>query len=308
MQRYDGHKELPSGWQPCVVAIGIFDGVHRGHQVLLKRALVLAKELQCQAAVYTFFPHPARVLSDHGEPKLLESLDTRLDHFSQMGFDACIVEPFNKTFAQISAKEFIKDILVNKLCGRAVVVGEGFHFGASQQGTTAMLLQHAKHLNFAATIVTLQKLTEHTISSTNIRRAIVLGEIKTANEFLGRPFMLHGRVIHGDGRGRTLGFPTANLDYDAEVLPATGVYATWSLGKFGKVMSVTNVGSAPTFARKNLRVECFLLDFSRDLYGELLTLQFVDRIRSEQKFSDITVLKKQIEDDIRQRRILIAQS
>lgn len=293
--------------RPCAVALGIFDGVHRGHRVLLSRARELAQKDGIESLVYTFHPHPAQALVPTRAPRLIEPIEIRLERFAGMGLDAALLERFSPEFAATPPEKFVSEILFDKLQARHVVVGAGFTFGAGGKGTTALLTDLAKARGVSVHIVDPVLVDGERVSSTQIRDLVSAGDMRKAAALLGRPFTLTGLVMRGRRRGRELGFGTANLSPENELLPDNGVYAAIVNGAIGTFQSVVNVGTVPTFGDQALKIEAHLLGFDgRDLYGATLALDFIERLRNEQKFDNAAALKAQIGRDIDRARQLLA--
>ena len=291
----------------CVVAVGTFDGVHIGHQVLISRAVSLAREADVPCVVFTFQNHPLSVLAPQRVPSFLSSSEERRRVFASLGVDFVIEEPFTKELASLSAEGFLSR-LVETLAPRTVVVGENFSFGAGGRGTPEFLASQGKNMGFHVEKVPLLSHAGETVSSTRIRVLLSAGDVLLAGELLGRPFSITGVVVHGDERGRTLGFPTANLlPPKGEACPANGAYAVRVvLGSGEEKIGVANVGSNPTFDGNERRVEAHLLDFSGDLYGQDITVRFVERLRAEKKFPSPEALVGQIRRDEQKAREIFA--
>lgn len=303
MDVFRGYQNLPPSKRARAVAIGNFDGVHRGHQQVLRVALEEARALDGEALVLTFDPHPAKVLAPDLAPPLLCTLSERLAQFARAGISATVIEPFNRDFAKKTPTQFVEEILVG-MGVRCVVVGYDFSFGARRAGNFETLRQLCEEHSIRARRVEAFAVDGLIASSTKIRELILEGRVKGAALLLGRPFCLTGEIVRGAARGRTIGFPTANLKPEEEILPKTGVYAcrariaeedTW-------YDAVVNVGFAPTFGEGALTVEAHLLDVERELYGQRMRLAFLERIRSEKKFSGIEELKAQIAQDAKAAR------
>ena len=261
-----------------VVTIGFYDGVHRGHQALIGRVRELAAERGCATAVATFDRHPAMIVRPSSAPKLLTDLDQRIELLGESGIDYCVVIHFDEERAAEPAEEFVTEVLVDCLAARAVAVGEDFHFGRGRGGADAP------------------------VSSTAIRKLLVAGEVEAATELLGRPHEVRGTVERGDGRGRELGFPTANVAVPAEILlPADGIYAGWYERPSGSIHATAiSLGRRPTFyadAEASL-LEAHLLDFDDDLYGERARVRFVRRLRGEERFESVEALVDQMGRDV----------
>ena len=291
----------------CIVAVGTFDGVHIGHQALISRAVSLAREAGVSCVVFTFRNHPMSVLAPDRVPPSLSSPEERRRVFASLGVDFMIEELFTKELAALSAEDFLTR-LVGELAPQAVVVGENFSFGAGGHGTPEFLTEKGKEMGFHVEKMPLLSYAGQTVSSTRIRALLSEGDVRLAGELLGRPFSMAGVVVHGDERGRTLGFPTANLlPPKGEACPANGAYAVRVvLGSGEEKIGVANVGSNPTFDGNEHRVETHLLDFSGDLYGQDITVRFVERLRAEKKFPSPEALVGQIRRDEQKAREIFA--
>ncbi len=291
-----------------VVAVGTFDGVHIGHQELISRAVSLAREVGASCALFTFQNHPFSVLAPDRVPPALASREERRQLFEGLGVRLLIEERFTTELAALSAEEFLAR-LVENLAPRAVVVGENFSFGAGGFGTPEFLAARGKGMGFLVENMPLLSYKGDTVSSTRIRALLAEGNVAMAGELLGRPFSLSGVVIHGDERGRTLGFPTANLLPPAELAcPANGAYAVRVERASGvSHIGVANVGSNPTFGGSERRVEAHLLDFSGNLYDERIAVRFVQRLRGEQRFPSAEALVRQLREDEKKARSIFAR-
>ncbi len=293
-----------------VVALGNFDGVHLGHRVVIRRAVKEggARGMRCVAA--TFDPHPQAVLRPGSEPKLLTPLDVRKELLLGCGVDEVCVIPFDEELAGENPQDFVREVLVGELEAAVVVVGENFRFGYRASGDVNELgrrMREAGGEAIAVPIYALDEVLDESISSTKIRALLSNGEASEAARLLGRPYFVRGEVVAGDKRGRTLGFPTANVLPDPRAfVPARGVYA-------GHVRlpgdefygACTNVGVAPTFDRHESRVEAYLLGYQGDLYGKVVDVTFVERLRSEERFSGLDELKAQIARDVAEARKVV---
>jgi len=287
-----------------VVTIGNFDGVHIGHQEILRDVVARAaagcgdarKELL--PAVLTFYPHPTRVLRPQQAPSLLETLPQRLADFAAMGIGAALVLQFDATLAQASAEDFAKQYLVDTMRARAVLVGATFRFGHKQLGDVELLKELGQRWGFEVHIVTPVNDGSEIVSSTAIREAVRGGRVDDARRMLGRPFALVGEIQTGTGQGRKLVVPTLNLATEQETLPKTGVYVTETVLSGGSYRSVTNVGVRPTFDGKRLAIESHLFDFAESLTAGPMKVRFLQRLRDEQKFSGPEALREQVLKDI----------
>jgi riboflavin kinase / FMN adenylyltransferase len=273
--------------RPRRVAVGTFDGVHLGHREVIRGS----------DTVLTFDPHPLAVVKPDAAPKLIYSHEIKRDLIAGLGVEELVVIPFNPDFSHKSADEFIDEVLIQKLEATNVSVGENFQFGARAHGNAAML---SARTEFETRVVPLVEVNGETVSSSHIRGLVAAGEVREAAEFLGGPFLFEGEVVHGDKRGRELGFPTANIvPADRLAVPGHGVYAAWAHGQPAAV----NVGVRPTFVTgRGLLIEAFLLDFEGDLYGEMLRVAFVERLRGEKRFESVDDLVVQMERDVERAR------
>ncbi len=281
-----------------VLTLGVFDGLHLGHQKIMEKVVSRAKTIGAVPTAITFDPHPRAVLFPDSAPPLLQTLDQRLANFEFLGIEQAIVIGFNKDFAAQDAEIFLRDIVYERLQAREVFLGEGFAFGKNRGGNIALLRKMSRELGFAADEVAEITLRGQRISSSKIRHLLAAGKVNPARRMLGRPYGIEGQIIRGDRRGRTIGFPTANLKPRNRVIPKFGVYATANLidGVWRK--SITNVGVRPTFDGDRVpSIESYIFDFDGDLYGDVLRVRFLHRIRDEKKFGGIEELKAQIAKD-----------
>lgn len=286
---------------PFVVTLGNFDGVHAGHRELLRGAAARARALGLRAAVVTFDPHPTVVVAPERKPKLLMTLAQRLAAFEAEGMDLAWVIPFSRVFSELSPEAFLRQIR-RALAPAELHVGRAFCFGRDRRGDVATLEAWGASHGCRVHTLALKAADGGRLSSTRIREALDRGEVDAAATLLGHPYALTGVVVEGDRRGRHLGFPTANLAWEQEQLPAYGVYVTQSLcPHHGEPrMGLTNVGEKPTFDGRRLTVETHLPDFEGDLYGARMELQFLHRLRGEAKFASVEALRAQIEKDVAQ--------
>ncbi len=283
-----------------MVALGNFDGVHLGHQAVLRRAVEVAKERGSRVVAATFDPHPQAVLRPGSEPPLLTTLGLRRETLLRHGSDEMRVIRFDKALSRKSPDEFVQDVLLEDLGAAVVVVGENFRFGYKASGGFEDLRRHMWEAGGEAYAVPLEASGgDEDINSTRIRGLLVAGEAADAGRLLGRPYVLRGGVISGERRGRQLGFPTANiLPEPGIVVPARGVYAGYVDVRGERYIACTNIGLAPTFERNEFKVETHLLDFEGDLYGLVVDVGFVEKVRDEKKFSGIEELRGQISRDV----------
>jgi riboflavin kinase / FMN adenylyltransferase len=288
--------------RPCVAALGAFDGIHLAHARLITTAVERGRVLALPSVVCTFDPHPASVLWPERAPLPIATLEENLERMDGLGADAALVIPFTLEFSRMEAEAFVAEILAGTLGAREIVVGFNHTFGHDARGTAALLTELGPRHGFAARVLPPLRLRGQTVSSSAIRQLLNEGDAAHAAELLGHPYAITGAVLRGAGRGRTLGFPTANLRPDRPLVLAPGVYvarATWAgTGAGGAADAVVNVGYRPTFGENQYWVEAYLLDYSGDLYDRTLRLEFLERIRPEMKFSGVDALKRQVTDDI----------
>ncbi len=296
---------LPPG---TVVAIGNFDGVHRGHQQVLHQARSLAQEVpgEHQVAVMTFDPHPARLFAPELAPPLISPMDRRIDWLGEAGADRVVVQPFDEALAAHSPEGFVQQVLVESLGAGGVVVGYDFTFGKSGQGTTEDLIRLAGQRGVHVAVTPAFYQDGILVSSTKIREFILSGRVYGASLLLGRPYELGGRVVRGAGRGHTIGYPTANVAVEQELIPAFGVYAARVRVGEELVDAAVSIGIVPTFKQdQEITVEAYLLDFCGDLYERRICLEFVRRLRPERRFESAEALVDQIALDVKQVRDIL---
>lgn len=296
-----GLAEVPVA--PSVVTIGNFDGVHRGHRVLIGRAVRDASDRGIRSVAITFEPHPAAVLRPGSEPPRLQTLDARIASLNDAGVDLVLVLPFTRELSALTPAQFVQQVLVDRLRAQRVVVGTTFRFGVKASGDVVTLVEEGERHGFTTEAATLLELDDLPISSSQIRRHLTDGDVEWAARALGRPFELTGTVVPGDGRGRTIGVPTANLDVpEGLVVPGNGVYAGHAVAGERLWPAVTNVGVRPTFDGTTRSVEVHLLDADEDLYGSDVGFRFLHRIRGEQRFEGPEQLVARIRQDIEETR------
>ena len=291
--------------RPTFVAVGSFDGVHLGHQAVLQKMVAAAKKADVRTAVLTFFPHPKRVIQQLTEPYYLGTLDERVALLANLGIDLIITHPFNNKVRQTRAATFVEE-LCHYLDMRQLW-GGNFALGYQREGDIPFLRRLGTEKGYTVQQVEAMVMwQEERVSSSRVRRSLLEGDMAEVNGCLGRPYCVSGTVVEGKKLGRTIGFPTANVDFwDEQLLPSNGVYATYAWLGEERHLAATNVGVRPTVNGSAVTVEAHLLDFDRDIYGRTLRLEFIDRIRPEMKFTGLEALKAQIQADVQQVRILL---
>lgn len=306
---FEALKNIPNP----VLTIGTFDGVHIGHQKIIQHLNNEAKRVGGESVLFTFFPHPRMVLypDSHGV-KLIQTQAEKLTKLKRLGLQNIIVFPFTIEFSRLSALEFVRDFLVNKLHVKQMVIGYDHQFGKNREGSIEFLRDICEIYDFGVTEISAQEIDEVNVSSTKIRNALKIGDIETANTFLGEPFEINGTVVSGKGIGRTIGFPTANIriNSDIKLIPANGVYIVKVIVDEEKeYFGMLNIGTNPTVSIGNERtIEVNLLDFNENLYDKAIQLRFLTYIRPEEKFETIDALINQIkEDEIFTRNYLMVQ-
>ena len=289
-----------------VVALGNFDGVHLGHRAVLKAAMDRARAAGGTAFALTFDPLPEKVLFPERAPKLILTPEDRLELLRISGLDAVLVLDFTHELSQVEARDFVHDYLLSRIGAREVVVGHSQSFGHKRRGNAALMVELGGEFGFDTTVVGPVKATGLEVSSTKVRELIASGDLRSAAKLLGRHHFLHGEVVRGRERGRTIGFPTANLRSETECAPPDGVYATRVLLADGGYPSITNIGMRPTFAETERTVEAHIFDFDRDIYGQRIKLELIERIRPEKKFDSPDALRNQIALDLARAREILA--
>ena len=287
------------GQQVSILTIGTFDGVHIGHQKIIER-LNQIKELKNERSVIlTFFPHPRRVLDHSQDIRMLTTMEEKIKLLDRFGLDHLIIEPFTREFSRLSALDFVRDILVNKLHIRKLVIGYDHRFGKNREGNFDQLTEYGELYGFDVEMITAQEIQNVSVSSTKIRRAIENGDMHTANAYLGYNYLLTGPVIKGQGIGRKINFPTVNLEIEEsyKLIPKNGVYTVRASFDATRVFGIMNIGFRPTVGGTARTIEIHLLDYEGDLYGKRLQVEVLHRIRDEKKFRDITELSEEIRKD-----------
>jgi riboflavin kinase/FMN adenylyltransferase len=289
-----------------VVALGNFDGVHLGHQAILKAAIQSARAANGSALALTFDPLPAKVLNPNRAPRLILTPEDKHELLRTFGVDGVIVLTFSLELSMLTPRDFVREYLHRSIGARAVVVGHSVSFGHARAGNAAVMRQLGQELGFETTVVGPVTRDGVEVSSTRVRQLIADGDMRTAANLLGRCHFLRGPVVHGRERGRTIGFPTANIRSRTESLPPDGVYATRLILDDGSYPSITNVGMRPTFAEPERTIEAHVFDFDSDIYDREVKLEIVERIRPERKFDSAQALAAQIASDLKRAKEILA--
>ncbi|MFN2493446.1 MAG: bifunctional riboflavin kinase/FAD synthetase [Pyrinomonadaceae bacterium] len=289
--------------RPTVLTLGVFDGLHLGHQLIMRTVVDRARETGAISTAITFDPHPRAVLHPESAPPLLQTLDQKVEGLGVLGIEQTIVIPFTREFSKVSAEDFLRQVVMERLHAKEVYLGRGFAFGHEREGNIELLRRVSQDLGFFADEVPEVRFRNQRVSSSKIRQLLSEGRVNLARRLLGRPYGVEGAVERGSERGHVLGFPTANLHPKNRVIPKNGVYVTGTLvdGKWRR--SVTNVGVRPTFAANTEpTIETFVMDWEGDLYGDVVRVRFLHRLRPEHKFASIDDLKTQITKDVARAR------
>lgn len=298
MQIYSTISKLKNQYKNIVIALGTFDGIHIGHQEIIRHAISLAKKLQGTSMVLTFSNHPLSVIAPEKCPRQINSASMKVKLLKDMGVDLLVDLPFTKEFLTLSPADFLQ-ILYEHYMPRYLISGPNYSFGYRGKGTTEFLLHMGKFFGYEAKIQSAVIVDNSMVSSTLIRDLIAQGNISSANRLLGRAFSIEGKVVRGDQRGRILGFPTANLNIPTQYCaPKNGVYIARVLHRQTVYRAIANVGVNPTFKGFKRHLETHIFDFSSDIYGETITVEFLEKLRSEKKFKGVECLKSQIQCDI----------
>jgi riboflavin kinase/FMN adenylyltransferase len=282
-----------------VATLGTFDGVHLGHKKIIERLTQEAEKSNTESLVLTFFPHPRMVLQGNSVIKLLNTIQEKAELLESIGLQNLIIHPFDESFSQLSAEEFVKTILVDQFQIKKIIIGHDHRFGKNRSADINDLIAYGKIYDFEVEQISAQEIDEVSISSTKIRKALLSGDIQLANEYLGYNYFITGTVVKGRQLGRTIGFPTANLKIEEEykLIPLNGVYIVKSHWNGKEIFGMMNIGTNPTVDGKERTIETNFLDLEEDLYGKEIRIYFLQRIRSEEKFDSIDTLKAAIEND-----------
>ena len=286
----------------AVLTIGTFDGVHLGHQKIIERLKSEAKKINGETVLFTFFPHPRMVINptNHGL-KLIQTEAEKIENLERLGLDHLIIFPFTKAFSNLSADDFVKEYLIEKLHVKTIVVGYDHQFGKNREGTLKHLQKLSENLPFEVIEIPAHEVDEINVSSTKIRKAIEIGDVQTANNYLNEPFEISGKVVQGNQIGRTIGFPTANIEVNdaLKIVPAIGVYAVEIvLADQRKLEGMMNIGIRPTVTdSEEIKIEVFIFDFSEVIYDQRIKVYLLQRIRGEHRFQSLEVLRAQLQED-----------
>ena len=285
--------------KPTIVTIGTFDGVHLGHCKILEQITKSAHSLHCESLVLTFFPHPRMVLQEDTEMKQLNTLDEKIELLDNLGIDNLIVHPFDKEFSRLTAEEFVKEVLVDVFKIKKIIIGYDHRFGRNRTATIDDLIQFGETYGFEVEQISAEEINEVSISSTKIRNALLEGNIELATRYLGYNYSLTGMISKGKQLGRTIGFPTANINIEEEykLIPLKGVYIAKSVLNGKTFFGMMNIGNRPTVDGTTQTIEINFFDFKQDLYNQKITVSLLNRMRAEQKFESVEALKTQLEKD-----------
>jgi riboflavin kinase/FMN adenylyltransferase len=303
MKIIDRLENITQPFKNAVITIGNFDGVHIGHQALFHEVIEKADAIDGTSIAMTFDPHPIRVLQKNNNPPLITLHEQKTELIERSGMEVLICIPFTKKFASLTAEDFIKNLLVEKIGMKAIIVGGDYTFGKNREGNLAVLKSFASQLGYEVIVADWIKAAQNIsdrISSTKIRELVMAGNIEPASKMLGRHYQIRGRVVKGRDRGgKLLGIPTANINLQDELCPKIGIYAVTVEYNNRIYKGVANIGYSPTFDDNEFTVEVHLLDFAENIYDEKIRVNFIERIRDEKKFADISELKEQINQDIK---------
>ena len=282
-----------------IITLGTFDGVHIGHKKILEKVLQNTGDGQYESLVLTFFPHPRMILKEDSDMKLLNTIDEKIDLLDKIGIQNLVIHPFDEKFSRLTAEEFVKTILVDRFQVQKIIIGYDHRFGRNRTANINDLIAFGEQYDFEVEQISVQEIDAVSISSTKIRTALLTGNMALANEFLGYDYFMSGTVLKGKQLGRTIGFPTANLQIDEKfkLIPRNGVYVVKSILDQKTIFGMMNIGFNPTVAGKNLSIEIHFFDFDADLYDQKISVSLLEYLRPEQKFDSIDLLKQQLEKD-----------
>ncbi len=308
MKIYNSTNEFKAVEKTSVVTIGTFDGVHIGHQEIIKSLVKNAHSTEDKSVILTFYPHPRLILQQGIDLKLITTLQEKISLLEKTELDYLIIEPFTKEFSRLTALDFVRGVLVKELKMKKLVIGYDHHFGRNREGNFEQLQEYGKVYGFEVEEIPAQDIQNISVSSTKIRKALEEGNIEKANLYLGYEFMITGRVIHGRGLGTKWNYPTINIQLEEKykLIPKAGVYIVKTILNNMNVFGIMNIGFRPTVGGKHQTIEVHLLDYNADLYGANIQVQLSYRLRDEQKFSSVDKLIAQIKQDEKKARELIA--
>jgi len=298
LEKYSSASTYKNNRQ-SIVTIGTFDGVHIGHKAILKRLVETAKKDNLDSVVLTFFPHPRMVLQQNSDIKLINTINERTQLLENTGLDHLVIHPFTHAFSRLTALEYVRDILVNSLKAKKIIIGYDHRFGRNRNAAIDDLKEFGRTYNFEVEEISAREIDDVAISSTKIRKALNEGDIETANSFLGYNFMISGEVVEGRAIGRTIQYPTANLKLKEsyKLVPKNGVYVVQSIIEGKRIFGITSIGTNPTVGGKEKTIETHFLDFNEDLYGKKITIEFLKFIRNEETFDSVESLRQEIIKD-----------
>ena len=282
-----------------IVTLGTFDGVHIGHNAILDKICKVAKHENLESVILTFFPHPRKIVSNNYDIKLLNTIEEKSVLLEKIGIQNFIVHPFDKTFSELSPREFVTQVLVEKLNIQKIIIGHDHKFGKDRAADFNDLINFGKEFGFEVEEISAQQINEVSVSSTRIRNSLLEGNVSLAKDYLGYPYVLTGNVVKGNQLGRTINFPTANIEIpeDYKLIPKNGVYIVTANVSNQTVFGMMNIGVKPTLGENKLAIEVHLLDFDKDIYNQKIQVQLLERLRDEQKFESFEALKLQLEVD-----------
>ena len=283
-----------------VLTTGTFDGVHLGHKKIIDQVVQMAQKINGESVLLTFFPHPRMVLyPESNDLKLLNTMNEKIELLKQSGIDHLIIHPFSMEFSRITSLDFVRDIIVNKLNTKKLVIGYDHHFGKNREGSFEHLKEYGPLYGFEVEEIPAQEIQQINISSTKIRKSLLIGEIQAANQFLGYHYFINGTVVEGSQIGRQIGFPTANIevDEDYKLIPANGVYAVKIKIEDNNYSGMLNIGTRPTIKEGDVTIEVNIFNFNQEIYNKPIRIEFFEKIRNEVKFNELTELQQQLNHD-----------